>query len=84
MDIERKAERARALLNDDLLQEVIAEIQGDAQAALLACDPLDVDGLRKAALAYQAAQQFTQALWHRVQTLEIEQKKKGRDRGKHD
>ena len=80
MDIERLAERARALLSDDLLREVTNEIRQDAEMRLTNCDPHNIAELQKAALDLEAANRFTTALWHRVQSLEIEQKK-GRHRG---
>lgn len=81
MDIEHKAERARALLNDDLVTEAIEKFRQDATAALTGCDPKDLDGLQFARLELLAAEKFVAQFRAHIETHDI---KKGRHRDKHD
>jgi len=83
MEKEHKAERARALLNDDLFSEAIEEIRQDATKALTGCDPKDTDKLQYAALQLRAVEQVVGAIRAHIETYQIEQKK-GRHRGKRD
>lgn len=81
MDTEQKAERARALLNDDLFTEAVEGIRQDATKALTGCDPKDTDKLQFAALQLRAVEQVVGAIRAHIETHTI---KKGRHRGKHD
>ncbi len=80
MDIEQKAERARALLNDEILAEAFHMVQQSATHALTNCKPSDADGLQQAAMELHAVNRVIAALQAHVDTYTIEQKK-GRHRG---
>ena len=79
MDKEQKAERARALLNDDLLSDAFKQVRQRATHALTNCAPSDVDGLQSAAMELHAVNAVVNALQDHIDTLTIEQKK-GRHR----
>ncbi|MDD9727234.1 hypothetical protein PVV74_17370 [Roseovarius sp. SK2] len=80
MDIEQKAERARALLSDDLLSSAFTETEQAAIDRLTSCKPSDTEGLQAAAMELQAVRTVVAALRSHIDTHTIEQKK-GRHRG---
>ena len=80
MDIERRAERARALLSDDLLSAAFADTEQAAFDRLTSCDPSDVTGLQTAAMELRAVKTVVAELKRHIDTHAIEQKK-GRHRG---
>lgn len=80
MDKQQKAERARALLSDDLLSDAFASEEQRATDALTSCDPANVDGLQMAAMELQAIRRVVAAIRSHIDAFTIEQKK-GRHRG---
>lgn len=80
MDIEQRAERARALLRDDLLSAAFADAEQAAIDRLTNCDPADTAGLQEAAQELRAVRNVVAALQAHIDTHQIEQKK-GRHRG---
>lgn len=74
MDMKQRAERARALLCDDLLNEAIEEIRQRQIKAFTGCDPSDTDGMRDARLKLWAVEQVVGELTHIVSTNRIHNK----------
>ena len=83
MDIEKRAERARGLLSDDLLSSAISEIERSALDRLTNCDPADAPGLQEAAHELRAVKSVVAALQAHIDSFAIQQKK-GRHREQHD
>ena len=83
MDVEERAARARALLEDDFVKFVLSEIRSDAYRQFLVSAPSDHEALREAHAKAGAADAFEARLKaHRdAGTLREHKREKGRHRG---
>ena len=80
MDNEQKAQRAKALLSDDLLNDAFASVEQRALDALTNCNPDDVPGLQSASQELRAARAVIAEVKSHIDTFEID-KQRGRHRG---
>lgn len=71
LDAEIRAERARQILADELVQEAFAKVEASAIDGLAEVDLADLDTMRRCAAALQAARAVRQHLTSVIQTGEM-------------
>jgi len=80
MDKQQRAERARAILNDDLFQEAVEQVRDRHKQAVLSGEPFN-DGLHLAHAKLWAVEQIIGELQSVLDDEAMATKRKGKPRG---